>query len=85
METELSTTQIQEQCAPLTRVVHGEGLGPVLSGTSQTVSQPDPLPCQQAVGGDHVEKGGVEDIVGGLGHHQTTAQEVEVIQRHQEA
>lgn len=50
----------------------------------QTVSQPDPLPRQQAVGGECVKKGGVEDIVGRLGHHQTTAQEVEVIQRHQE-
>lgn len=50
----------------------------------QTVRQPDPLPRQQAVGGDCVKKGGVEDIVGGLGHHQITAQEVEVVQRNQE-
>lgn len=68
----------------LTRVVPREGFGPLFSRMCQTVSQPDPLPRQQAVGGDYVEKGGVEDVVGGLSHHQTTAQEVEVIQRHQE-
>lgn len=51
----------------------------------QTVSQSDPLPREQAVGGDCVKEGGVEDIVGGLSHHQTTAQEVEVIQGHQES
>lgn len=50
----------------------------------QTVCQPDPLPRQQAVGGDCVKKGGVEDVVGGLSHHQTAAQQVEIIQRHQE-
>ena len=68
----------------LTRVVHGEGFGPLLSGMCQTVSQPDPLPCKQAVRSDRVKQGGVKDIVGGLGHHQTTAQEVEVIERHKE-
>lgn len=72
------------QCAALTRVVHGEGHSPLLSCMCQTVRQPDPLPRQQAFGGDGVKKGGVEDIVGGLGHHQATAQEVEVVQRHQE-
>ena len=50
----------------------------------QTVRQPDPLPRQEAVGSDRFEKGRVKDVVGGLGHHQTTAQEVEVIQRHKE-
>lgn len=49
------------------------------------MSQPDPLPRQQAAGSDCVIEGGVEDIVGGLGHHQIAAQEVEVIQRHQKA
>lgn len=50
----------------------------------QTVSQSDPLPCQQAVGGYYVKKGGIEDIISGLGHHQPTTQKVEVIQRHEE-
>lgn len=63
----------------------GEGLCPLLSSVRQAVSQPDPLPGQQAAGGHLVEKGGVEDVVGGLGHHQTAAQEVEVVQGHQEA
>lgn len=48
----------------------------------QTVSQADPLPRQQAAWRDGVEEGGVEDVVGGLSHHQPTAQKVEVIQRH---
>lgn len=68
----------------LTRVVHGEDLGPFLSCMSQTVGQPDPLPRQQAHWGDFVKQGRVEDFIAGLGHHQTTAQEVEVIQRLQE-
>lgn len=80
----VSATQIYNHCAPLTRVVHREGFGPLFSGMCQTVRQPDPLPRQQAVGGDGVKKGGVEDVVGGLSHHQTTTQQVEVIQRHQE-
>lgn len=68
----------------LTRVVFGEGFSPLLSCMCQTVSQSDPLPRQEAVGADTIEQGGVKDIVGGLSHHQTTAQEVEVIQRDQE-
>lgn len=62
----------------------GERFGPFLSRVSQAVRQPDPLPRQQAVGSDLVKQGGVEDVVGGLGHHQAAAQEVEIIQRHQE-
>lgn len=68
----------------LTRVIFGEDYGPLLPCVCQTVSQSDPLPRQQAVRSDCVKEGGVEDIVGGLSHHQTAAQEVEVIQRHQE-
>lgn len=68
----------------LTRVILGEDYGPLLPCVCQTVSQSDPLPRQQAVRSDCVKEGGVEDIVGGLSHHQTAAQEVEVIQRHQE-
>ena len=70
--------------APLTRVVQGEGFGPFFSCVCQTVSQPDSLPRQQAAGGHGVKQGRVEDIVGRLGHHQTIAQEVKVIQRHEE-
>lgn len=49
------------------------------------MSQPDPLPCKQAVGGNCVKEGGVEDVVAGLRHHQAAAQQIEIIQRHQES
>lgn len=68
-----------------TRVVFGEGFGPLFSTVCQTMSQPDPLPCQQAVGGNFVKKRGVEDVVAGLRHHQATAQQIEIIQGQQES
>lgn len=69
-------------CSRPTRVVSGEGFGPLFPCVGQTVSQPDPLPRKQAAGRNGVEEGGVEDFVAGLRHHQTTAQEIEIIQRH---
>lgn len=79
------TMDSSKLCSRPTRVVSGEGFGPLFSSVGQTMSQPDPLPRQQAVGGDCVEEGGVEDVVAGLRHHQTAAQEIEIIQRHEES
>lgn len=80
-----SSMDSSEVCSRPTRVVSGEGFGPLFSCVGQTMCQPDPLPRQQAVGGNRVEEGGVEDVVGGLRHHQPAAQQVEIIQRHEES
>ena len=58
---------------------------PLLSAARQAVGQTDPLPGQQAVRTELCEQGGVKDAVGGLSQQQTTPQQVEVIQRCQEA
>ena len=69
----------------ITGVVLREDVSPLLPSACQGVCQPHPLPGQQAVGGDQGEQRGVEDTVGGLSHQQPTAQQVEIIQRCQEA
>lgn len=69
---------------PLTGVVPRENFGPLLPCMSQAVSQSNPLPGQQAFRADLVKEGRVENIVGGLGHHETASQEIEVIQGHEE-
>ncbi|KAF3853293.1 hypothetical protein F7725_013981 [Dissostichus mawsoni] len=43
------------------------------------------MPGQQAVRTNQGEEGGVKEPDGGLGHQEATAQQVEIIQRHQEA
>lgn len=69
----------------LTRVESREGLCPLLAGACQRVCQSNPLPGQQTGGSDVRVEGGVEDVIGGLSHHQTAAQQIEIIQRHQKA
>ena len=58
---------------------------PLLSAVRQAVGQADSLPGQQAVRADLGKQGDVEDADGGLSHQQAAPEEVEVIQRHQEA
>ncbi len=57
------------ECLFLTRVVSGEGFGPLLSGVCQSVCQSNPLPGEQAGGSDVGVQRGVEDVIGGLSHH----------------
>lgn len=68
----------------LTGVVSGEGLRPLLSGLRQYMCQSNPVPGEQTGRSDVGVQRGVEDVIRGLGHHQTTAQQIEIIQRHQE-
>lgn len=67
-----------------TWVISGEELRPLLSAAGQAVGQADPLPGQQAVWAEPREQRGVEDADGGLRHQQAAAQQVEIIQRHEE-
>jgi len=62
----------------------GEDAGPLLSAGGHGIGQADPLPGQQAVGGEAGEERDVEDPVGGLSHQEAATQEVEVVQGGQE-